>query len=254
VGNAAYQQACAANAAALARKYGFDGVFFDLIDGPMARDVQPGLTIPEYPTQRSWEGAMTGALAYLAPALRAQGLMVFGNVSGADSVATWEQWVGHLDGVEEESWTDGGAGIVAQIPFWSTKLTELDWATAHGKYEFVHSHNSGEAGNALGLASMLLVANGRASYSTTNGGVDDENWFPEYDMAKALGAPAGPYAVLANGVYERAFANGILLVNPTRYGVPSFWLGGHSYSGSGITNAESVSLPPISALILGQTG
>jgi hypothetical protein len=220
----------------------------------MARDVQPGLTIPEYPTQRSWEGAMTGALAYLAPALRAQGLMVFGNVSGADSVATWEQWVGHLDGVEEESWMDGGAGMAPQIPFWSTQLAELDWATAHGKYEFVHSHDSGEVGNAFGLASMLLLANGQASYSTTNGGVDDESWFPEYDTAKALGAPAGPYAVLANGVYERAFAKGIVLVNPTSHRVPSFWLGGHSYSGSGITDAESVSLPATSALILEQTG
>jgi hypothetical protein len=254
VGNPAYQQACAANAGALARTYGFDGVFFDLIDGPMARDVQPGLTIPEYPTQRSWEGAMTGALAYLAPALRAQGLMVFGNVSGADSVATWEQWVGHLDGVEEESWTDGGAGIARQSPFWSAKLAELDWATGHGKYEFVHSYNGGEAGNTFGLASMLLVANGRASYSTSNGGVDDENWFPEYDTAKALGAAAGPYEVLANGVYERAFANGIVLVNPAGHQVPSFWLGGRTYAGSGIANAESVTLPATSGLILLKTG
>jgi hypothetical protein len=255
VGNRGYQAQCASNAAALARSYGFDGVFFDLVDGGLGRDVNQGISIPEYPTQQSWEDAMNGALAYLGATLRAEGLLVFGNVSGADSRATWEQWVGHLDGVEEESWTDGGQGLTEQLPFWSTKFSELKWAAANGKYEFVHSYNGGEQANVFGLGAMLLAASGRASYATSNTNYSsDENWFPEYDVAEDLGAPAGPYAVLANGVYERAFARGIVLVNPTGHRVPEFSLGAHSYSGSGLTNARSVALGPTSAVILRESG
>ncbi len=67
-----------------------------------------------------------------------------------------------------------------------------------------------------GLATMMLAADGHASYATSNTDyTSQENWFPEYDTAQQLGAPAGPYTVLANGVYERAFAHGIVLVNPT---------------------------------------
>jgi hypothetical protein len=254
VGNRDYQAQCATNAAALAKKYGFDGVFFDVVDGALGRDIDPGISVPEYPTRRSWEDAMNSALAYLAPALRAQGLLVFGNVSGTDSTATWEQWVGHLDGVEEESWTDGGAGLQAQVPFWQAKFSELKWAMANGKYEFVHSYSTDEAANTFGLAAMLLAGNGHASYSASNAATTDEYWFREYDTARELGAPAGPYAVLSNGVYERAFAKGIVLVNPTGRRIPEFSLGGGTYSGSGLTDARSVALAPTSAVILRQTG
>jgi hypothetical protein len=254
VGNSAYQQACATNAAALARQYGFDGVFFDVVDGRISDDVDSSVSVPEYPTQASWDNAMDSALAYLAPALRAQGLSVFGNGSNTISVSMWEQWVGHLDGVEEESWTDAGYGLAQQIPFWAGKFTELNWAAANGKYEFLHSYNTTEAANTFGLAAMLLGASGRASYSATNGATTDEYWFPEYDTAKALGAPAGSYTVLANGVYERAFANGIVLANPTGNSISTFSLGGGTYTGSGLTNVQSVALGPTSGLILLRTG
>jgi hypothetical protein len=187
--------------------------------------------------------------------LRAQGLLVFGNISGTDSLATWEQWVGHLDGVEQECWTDCGVGLANQIPFWGVKFAQLKWAAANGKYELLHSYNTGEAANTFGLAAMLLAANGQASYSTSNSNYTyQENWFPEYDTATALGAPAGPYSLLPNGAYERIFANGIVLANPTGASIPTFSLGGGSYSGSGLTNVQSVSLGPTSGLILLKTG
>ena len=255
VGDRGYQAQCATNATALAKSHGFDGVFFDLVDGGLGRDVDRGISIPEYPTRQSWENAMNGALAYLGPALRAQGLLVFGNVSGAENSLIWKQWVGHLDGVEEEAWTDGGRGPEEQVPNWPAKFSELTWAAANGKYELVHSYSDGEQANVFGLGAMLLAADGRASYATSNANYSsDENWFPEYDTARDLGAPAGPYAVLANGVYERAFAKGIVLVNPSGRRIPEFSLGGDTYSGSGLTNARSVALAPTSALILRETG
>jgi hypothetical protein len=101
---------------------------------------------------------------------------------------------------------------------------------------------------------MLLATNGRASYSTTNGATTDEYWFPDYDGAAALGPPAGRYRVLSNGVYERAFANGIVLVNPSTRSIPTFWLGGDRYSGSGLVNVRAVAMAPTSGLILLKSG
>jgi hypothetical protein len=255
VGNPAYQQACAANAAAAAKRYGFDGIFFDAITGNVEDSMNPGITTPEYPTGSSWVAAMTSLVSYLGPAMRAQGLLSIGNVALAPSTAVWEQWVGQLDGVEEESWTDAGYGLAQQIPWWSQKLAEASWAAANGKYEILHSYQPGEAANTYGLAAMLLATNGRASYSTSNTDyTSDENWFPEYDTAQQLGAPAGPYTVLSNGVYERVFAKGIVLVNPTGNSIPTFSLGGGSYSGSGLGGVQSVSLGATSGLILLKTG
>jgi hypothetical protein len=102
---------------------------------------------------------------------------------------------------------------------------------------------------------MMLAANGNASYATSNTDyTSQENWFSEYDTAEQLGAPAGPYTVLANGAYERVFANGIVLVNPTANTIPSFSLGGGSYTGSGLTGVQSAGLGPTSGLILLKTG
>ncbi len=255
IGNPGYQQQCAAGAAALAKQYGFDGVFWDVVMGRLDWAVPPGISVPEYPTGASWLAAMTSGLDFIAPALRRQGLISIGNIGGAPNAAVWENWAGVLDGAEEESWTDGKAGPAQQIPFWKTKLAELSWTQANGKYELLHSYNGTEAENTYGLASMLLAANGTASYETSNTNyLSNENWFPEYPQAQALGAPAGPYSILRNGVYERAFSNGIVLVNPTGAGMPSFSLGGGTYSGSGITNATSVALGPTSGMILLKTG
>jgi hypothetical protein len=253
VGNPGYQQACATNAAALAKKYGFDGIFWDVVEGNLGYTLRPGISVPEYPNNTAWQTAMNSALAYLGPAMRAQGLLSIGNVGDAANTAQWKQWVGHLDGVEEESWTDGGSGLAQQIPWFSQKLDELSWAMANGKYEFVHSYNTTEAANTYGLAAMLLAANRSASYSTSNGATSDEYWFPEYDTAQQLGAPAGPYTVLANGVYERAFDKGIVLVNPTANMIPTFRLGGGHYSGSGQIDIRATQMPPTSGLILLKT-
>ncbi|MDQ6818206.1 MAG: putative glycoside hydrolase family 15 protein, partial [Actinomycetota bacterium] len=255
VGNPGYQVQCAVGATALAKQYGFDGVFWDVVMGRLDWAMSRGLTVPQYPTQASWVGAMTSALAYIAPALRRQGLLSIGNLSGTPNVAVWQQWAGMLDGVEEESWTDGGLGAAQQVPYWRSKLAELAWTQANGKYEIVHSYSGTESANTYGLAAMLLAANGYASYSTSNTNyTSNENWFPEYSLAQQLGAPAGPYVVLRNGVYERAFSNGIVLVNPSAVWVPTFSLGGGLYSGSGLSNASAASLPPTSGLILLKTG
>ena len=256
VGNLAYQQACAANAIKLAKQYGFDGVFFDGIEATLRLELPKGISVPEYPTLTSWQTAMSSLLSSLAGGLHAQGLKVFGNLCGTTVTSgLWQQWSALLDGSMEESWTDGGLGTAQQIPDWSKKLANVAWSEANDKYTLLHSYNGTQAGNTFGVASMLLASNGYASYSTSNRNYTSyEMSYPEYGTAQALGAPAGPYVRLANGVYERPYSNGIVLVNPTAKTVPAFSLGGGIYSGSNLSNVGSISMAPTTGLIMLKTG
>jgi hypothetical protein len=256
VGNPAYQQACVAHAAALAKQYGFDGIFFDDANAYIGWSLASGVRLAQYQSVSAWQAAEYSQLSYVGPALRAQQLLVVANIGGSTVTAgLWAKWTTPLDGSEEESWTDGGAGLAQQVSAWPTKLANAAWSEAHGKLALLHSLNGTETGNTYGLGSMLLVGAGRDSYSTSNTNtITQEVWYPEYSTAQQLGAPAGAYTRLANGVYERVFANGIVLVNASNNTIPSFSLGGGIYSGSQLTNAKSVSMGPTSGLILLRVG
>jgi hypothetical protein len=254
VGNTSYQRACAGHAAALARQYGFDGVYMDGLNSSYRWLIPSGVTIPEYPTVSSWQAANLSLISYFGPQLRSHGLLTIANIGGTTlTPGLWQQWTTPLDGSEEESWTDGGAGLAQQIPFWSVKLANDAWSEAHQKYALLHSYNTTETGNTYGLASMMLIAGGYSSYSTANTS-SSETWFPEYLAAQQLGAPSAAYTQLSNGVYERPFANGVVLVNPTANPVKTFSLGGGIYSGAGLAKVNSVSMSATSGLILIRVG
>jgi hypothetical protein len=253
IGDSAYQQACLTHAVALAKKYGFDGVYFDDLSAWIGWGLPRGSHLPKYPTISAWQAAMYSLISYAAPTVHTNGLLLVGNIGGATMTAgLWQKWTGPLDGSEEESWTDGGAGLAQQSPDWTRKLANVAWSEANGKIAILHSYNTTEPGNTYGLASMMLVANGESNYSTANGGsyTSYEMWYPEYGTAQQLGAPTGAYSKLADGVYERVFQNGIVLVNPSTTSIPAFSLGGGIYSGSQLNNVTSVSMGPTSGLIL----
>ncbi|HEY6396942.1 MAG TPA: putative glycoside hydrolase [Solirubrobacteraceae bacterium] len=253
-GNPGYQQACASHVIGMAKQLGFDGVNFDGINTRLAYALAPGTSSPQYPNDPSWQAAMYSFLTNVGAAIHASGLKVIGNIGGA-TAAIWRQWNGPLDGAEEESWTNGNFGFLQQVPAWPQKLGDAAWSEANGKIMLVHSYDTTEAGNTYGLASMMLVAGGHVSYSTTNTGiVNYEVWYPEYTDAQQLGAPLGSYQRLSNGVYERRFAKGIVLSNPSAAPVGAFSLGGGVYSGSGLSSVGSASMGPTSGLILLRVG
>jgi hypothetical protein len=256
IGNPSYQQSCVSHAIALAKKWGFDGVFWDGVVSTLTWELPRGTRVPEYPTLTSWQNAMYSFITNASAQLHAAGLQDIGNLCGMTlTPGLWQKWSAPLDGSEEESWTDGGQGLAQQDSDWTKKLANAAWSEANGKYALLHSYNSSRTGNTFGLASMLLVADGRTSYSTSNTNYTwDESTFPEFTTAQQLGAPAGAYQKLSNGVYERAFSGGIVLVNPTSKPVARFSLGGGVYSGSQVTNATTASLSPNSSLILQKVG
>ena len=68
----------------------------------------------------------------------------------------------------------------------------------------------------------MLASGGETSYSTSNGCYSTcEVWYPEYTTAQQLGGPIGSYTTLPNGVWERWFQNGVVLVNGTANTIPT---------------------------------
>ena len=134
---------------------------------------------------------------------------------------------------------------------WETQLQEVKDAQAQGKIFLGVSHapNSDAAAARYGWATMLLAGGGKAFFAL-HGDYANENWFPEYDYA--LGDPAGAERRETSGVHRRAFANGLVLVNPTSVAVHVDF--GGSYSGSGLSAATGASVAPRSALVLVKAG
>jgi hypothetical protein len=251
VGNASYQRACIAHAIALGKQGGFDGIFLDNVNAKLSYEFPSGFNAKalQFPSDAAWQSAMYSFLSFAGPAVHAAGLRLYANIGGG-SAAVWQRFNGPLDGAEEESWTDAGDGLAQQVPWWREKLDNVAWSEAHGKYVILHSYNTSESANTYGLATMLLVAGGYTSYSTSNANyTSGVAWHPEYATAKRLGRPLGGYRIRRNGVYERVFARGIVLVNPTLHRIRRFSLRGR-YSGSRLRRVRAASLAPLSGLIL----
>jgi hypothetical protein len=264
-GNPAVQQACLNSAVAEAKQSGFNGIFFDNIAGSLYWAQIPACTGGSFTCQSdaNWQASIESFLRYEAAGLHAHGLFAFGNISGG--AITWGGagpaiWAAYqqtgIDGAMEESFTSGTNKLPVPISQWRLELWNEQWSEANGKYLLANADVfSNEALNVYGLATLMLAGNGHSSWDTAAGNYyNGEYTFPEYATARQLGAPAGPYRVLGNGVYERPYSNGIVLVNPTKNTTSRFSLGGHIYSGSGLTDVTMASMAPNSGLILLKVG
>ncbi|MDQ6606719.1 MAG: putative glycoside hydrolase family 15 protein [Actinomycetota bacterium] len=250
VASPTYEAACVGHAIAQAEQSGFDGIFMDGVTAWAGWTFPPGVTAPLFPTPAVWQQAMTPFVSYLGSQAHAHGLLAFANIGGARiAPGLWQRWTSLLDGSEEESWTDGGQGLADQILDWPAKLANVAWSEAHHKYALLHSYDTTAAGNEYGLASMLLVARGYSSYCTSNRSYAKPGvWRGVYVTAERLGAPAGAYRRLGNGVYVRRFAHGIVLVNPTAGSVARFSLSGRYELAD--RAVRSATMAPTSGLIL----
>jgi hypothetical protein len=253
IGNRNYQNTWAANAITQAKRDGWSGVFADDLGLALYNTrVMP----VKYPTPAAWQGAVQSFIKRVGLQLHAAGLLLITNTCGGVTYPTVRSsWLQYVDGMMEEGWmrptTDHNQALANAAGSWKTQLDELADAEAQGKYYLAEmpADTSDVAGIRYGLATFLLAANGTGSYdvSGTQSYANPIWQSPDFDNARALGSPTGSYTV-ANGVYSRSFANGVVLVNPSS-STQTVSLGG-SYSGSGLTDVSSVTLAPSTGVVL----
>ena len=243
-------QRWADNVIAELQSEGWDEVFMDDTNTTMSYHY-PVSKIAKYPSDSAWQGATKSALANIGPQIKAGGKLAIPNIgSWGDNPDTGRSWLGHVDGAMDEmfvKWGDSPDSGYAWEGRWRNQLESLKYAQDHGKEYLAisHSNEDDQAAARYGWASLLLAANGRASFAL-HANYGSESWFSEYQVD--IGSPSGSESEDSDGSHRRLFSNGIVLVNPTDETL-SVDLGG-TYSGSGLTNATSATMKAHTALIL----
>ena len=226
-GVGAYLRSCAQHALSIAQSTGADGIF---LDGAPTSVRWAQLPLPcavasaTCASDAAWQNAMSRALTYLAAVLHAHGLLLFANISGGNidfccrgGPTVWRRYLAPLDGALEETWTYGTNGRPLPAREIQTGMANVAWDEAHDKATIVNDDVAGcQACIALGLATELLVAQGRTSYDVAAGAYDRyATWWPTYRAAQRLGQALGDYIEQANGLLLRRFASGTIVVNDT---------------------------------------
>ena len=218
---------------------GWDGVFIDDTN-PTIKYHYPVASVQKYPTDAAYAAATGSALSVIGPRLQAAGMLVIPNFGEWRVHRTIVSgWLQYVSGGMEEMFTKYGntpTPATSPAPTGTRSSRWLKETQAPGKLFLgvSHSERTDQAAARYGWATMLLAATGNASFAM-HSNYTDETWFAEYDYD--LGMPIGAETKLASGVHRRAFARGLVLVNPTNASV-SVSFGGR-YRGSGLSARTS---------------
>jgi hypothetical protein len=250
VGSASFQQRWADNVIAELQQKGWDGVFMDDVNPTLKYHTDP-TNVSEYPNDGSYQAAMASALDNIAPRVRGAGKLVMGNIGGwSEYYSVGTSWLTKLDGAMWEHFTKETTSTTSGYQTgsaWQANLNMVKEAERRGKTFLGVSHSAATdaAAARYGWATVLLGAGGK-SYFSLAPDYTSETWFPEYDYD--IGEPTGPESVDSNGVHRRVFTRGLVLVNPS--GSSQSVSFGGSFSGSGLTSAQSATMGPHSGLVL----
>lgn len=243
VGNTYWQQACAtldinkANASDLG-KGAHDGVYVDDMNLAMDHLLAGGNIFPGWPVlaaantytnDPSWNTALDKWTTALSARTHAVGLMTFANVGfGAyfAGLPAYEAMVNTLDGNEEQGFIPVTLSA-AQDQYWRAKVEEGQYNESTNKW-FIASFNyapPGEAKQTFAMATFLMEANGHSVFDLDPINGQASTFYPSMIAAMQLGPAAGPLQTRSiNGqtIYERDFANGVAVANPSQSTTPSF--------------------------------
>lgn len=257
VGSRSYQDAWAANVIAEAKAEGWDGVFLDDVNSTLKYHLEPS-RVAKYPSEAAWAAATRSMIATVGPRLRRAGFLAIANICCTrEHLGVWKDWLRFLSGGMDETFAKWGRNASEGYIWdwgasgWKAQLDEVAEAESQQKY-FLGVSQSGAAdprAARYGLATMLLAANGRSTFTMASD-YTNENWFPEYEAAGRLGAPAGDYRRVGVA-YRRDFVGGVVLVNPGQAAV-TVDLGG-SYALPDGTAVSSLALEPTSGALLLRT-
>jgi hypothetical protein len=244
-GNRAYQRQWTSNVLADVRAHGWDGVE---LDNALSTADAYGVAA-KYPTNAAVQTATYSALQEIGRALHQAGVRSVANVGNATNIlALWRQWLGPVDGLEQEFYLSYSTQPYAFDESWVASENEISSCAAQHKVCWFHSFSYTAAvprsARTYALTSFLLATDGRQLLA----------------MGDFTSMPPGPHWALGSSLstlrevgkaWRRYFARGVVVVNPTRSSSVAY-LGG-SYLGSAGRPVSAVSLPPASGAILRAT-
>jgi putative glycosyl hydrolase-like family 15 (GHL15) protein len=254
IGARGYERAWAHNVLRSLSRAPWDGVFIDDLN-PTIRYHDCVSCVAKYPSDRRYGAAMGRFARLVGRHIRASGKLAVANIgSWAGYQRVVDPWLHSLSGAMDEEFVKvgdaAGAGYMNEST-WREQLHEVRLTQTEHKIFIGITHSSARDRRAAlyGFATELLAGAGEANFAM-NANYSTTTWFRPYGYR--LGAPLARYRIAPGGVYERSFADGQVLVNPTTH--PSSVLLGGSYSGCGLHRVSQVTIGAQSALVLTRSG
>jgi hypothetical protein len=254
IGDPGYQQQWTSNVLKLLASGPWDGVMMDDTNTTAKYHTEPS-NIAKYPTDAAYQAAVRSMLAYAGPRIQAAGKLAIPNIgSWSEYPEVAKEWLKYVSGGIDEmfaKWSATPGQGYRDTEGWKTQIEEIQSAERMGKRFLAITQAAASDTQAIryGWASVLLAADGHTAY-TAAANYDSETWSSEYEAQ--VGEPTSSATEVAGGVWEREFTGGLVLVNPTTTTVKVNF--GGTYSGSGLTDASSATMPPNTALILSGAG
>ncbi|MBA3844640.1 MAG: hypothetical protein H0X39_18830 [Actinobacteria bacterium] len=259
VGSPSYRTQWAQNVAQFLRKNHFSGVFIDNVLGDVSGWTD-GRFPAKYRSDKAWEDAMAGFIAQISRILHAQGFYVAANAyKQFPQTASWWQRIGpSTDALMSEYWQQDPNTRVLQT---ADGAATNHWNDGERLMEIAQESGSSFLGLQVGAASdERLMRYGRASFLLAWNGKDGAYIFNPTDSADPwsaawtidVGDPIEARHKVGVG-WQRAYSEGMVLLNPSASRSQIFNLGGPYRLSTGDV-VSSVTLAPTSAQILRRVG
>jgi hypothetical protein len=224
------------------------------------------------------QNGATYAAAHGTPAVELPNISINGGggtVSALNANPAWAQESAAAGAGLAEGFSNGGAGVAQQESYTPVKMSDAMWSAANSTYDLEHAtpdsdaQGNAEAPNVYGLALLLVTdASGYGSWSTSGCASTyncASNWQPDYNTALQLGPATGAMQIRtdigSHTFYERDFANGVVVANPSGNSIASFTpTPGGTYTGNTCAATDSspygtcTSLSNSSTVTIGPTG
>jgi hypothetical protein len=252
--NPSYQQQWTSNVLKVLSSGPWDGVVVDDTNTTARYHTEPS-SIAKYPTDAAYQGAIRSILAYAGPRIQAAGKLVIPNMGSWNQYPeVVEEWLQYVSGGIDEmfaKWSATPGQGYRDASGWQTQIEEIQSTERMGKrfLAITQAEPSDQQAILYGWGSVLLGANGYTAYSAA-ANYNSEEWCGECEAQ--IGEPTSAATKIAGGAWERSFTGGLVVVNPTTVTVGVNL--DAAYSGSGLTNATTATMPAHTALVLQRAG
>ncbi len=218
---------------ALAQEW--DGIFLDVLHVDIGNWWAPG-GLKEYSTDEEFNEAVLGFLEYLHQKFKANNkLLILNGAEVMKNEGLFRKWLGHSDGITDEGFVNifrwGREKIWEDELQWEREISGLEYAGEKEKLFFAMSHNRGFSQQDLlyNLASYLMgKKNNKAFFYNGAAPLDVystysiHNYLFDYSLftniyAAPIGYPLNE-RYKKEGIWQRDFSNGKVLVNPSYQG------------------------------------
>lgn len=214
VGDPGYQREWTQDAIAIAKALGAKGISIDNVNSRYDWNFR---VIPaKYPDRASYAKAMDSFVRYIVGPIHAAGLLVIGNGSGETSAnGMWAQWNRLLDGRQYEQVPICEDGTPQDVDArWLDLFNGFKTFSDKISVFYLPTKSVSEQNFRYAIASLLIWAGSRSYMGIAAG---ESPPIPSDSLRDVrIGKPTEVGHCVAGTVYQRAYENGLVIVNISR--------------------------------------